>query len=172
MGGYVALAVLRRHPDRVSGLVLANTKASADQPGGAGQPGAHRGPRRGRGLGARAARGAGAQAPRVHDGGARPDLVAFVHGLVAAAAPATVAWAQRAMAARPDSFDVLAASQVPVLVVSGSEDALMTAEDARAMAGAALGSASVELDDVGHLACLEAPDAWDAAVRGWLATRG
>ncbi|MGW2547033.1 alpha/beta fold hydrolase, partial [Kitasatospora sp. NPDC001574] len=30
MGGYVALAVARRHPDRLAGLLLANTKATAD----------------------------------------------------------------------------------------------------------------------------------------------
>ena len=100
------------------------------------------------------------------------DLAAFVHGLVAAAAPASVAWAQRAMAARPDSFEVLAGSQIPVLVVSGADDALMSAEDARAMAGAALGSTAVQLAGVGHLGCVEAPEAWDAAVRAWLAAVG
>ncbi len=41
------------------------------------------------------------------------------------------------------------------------------------MAGAALGlDARSVLDGVGHLACLEAPDAWDAAVRGWLSAVG
>ena len=172
MGGYVALAVLRRHPERVSGLVLANTKASADQPAA----------RDNRERIAAVVEAEGSVRV-LHEelepkllgattAAARPDLVVRVHDLVAAAAPATVAWAQRAMAARPDSFDVLAASQVPVLVVSGSEDALMTADDARAMTGAALGSTSVVLDRVGHLACLEAPQAWDAAVRSWLATVG
>src|SRR5437667_8173944 len=32
MGGYVALAFLRRYPERVAGLVLADTKAAADPP--------------------------------------------------------------------------------------------------------------------------------------------
>ena len=168
MGGYVALAVLRRHPERVSGLVLANTKASADLP--AARENRER-------IAALVETEDSVQV--LHDelepkllgtttAGARPDLVTRVHALVAEASPATVAWAQRAMADRPDSFDVLAASQVPVLVVSGSEDALMTVEDARAMAGAALGSTSVTIDGVGHLACLEAPDAFDEAVRRWL----
>src|SRR3954469_15908446 len=34
MGGYVAMAFLRRHADRVGGLVLADTKAGADSPEG------------------------------------------------------------------------------------------------------------------------------------------
>ena len=32
MGGYVAMAMLRRHPARIAGLVLADTKAAADTP--------------------------------------------------------------------------------------------------------------------------------------------
>lgn len=172
MGGYVALAALRRHPDRVAGLVLANTKASADQPAA----------RDNRERIASVVESEGSVRV-LHEelepkllgattSATRPDLKTLVHDLVAAAPPASVAWAQRAMATRADSFDVLATSQVPVLVLSGAEDALMTADDARAMAGAALGATSVELAHVGHLGCLEAPQAWDAAVRGWLPTVG
>ncbi|HZB50265.1 MAG TPA: alpha/beta fold hydrolase, partial [Mycobacteriales bacterium] len=32
MGGYVAMALLRRHPDRVAALALVDTKATADPP--------------------------------------------------------------------------------------------------------------------------------------------
>ena len=38
MGGYVAMAMLRRHPERVSRLVLADTKAHGGHTGGGGQP--------------------------------------------------------------------------------------------------------------------------------------
>src|SRR5207248_7684483 len=34
MGGYVALAFARRHPERLAGLVLADTRAEADDPAG------------------------------------------------------------------------------------------------------------------------------------------
>src|SRR4051812_19597345 len=38
MGGYVSMAFLRRHGDRVKALILADTKASADpEPGAAGR---------------------------------------------------------------------------------------------------------------------------------------
>ena len=118
MGGYVALAVLRRHPDRVSGLVLANTKASADQPAA----------RDNRERIASLVEAEGSV--RVLHEELEPKLL----GAATAAARPTwprsctawwrrrprpaVAWAQRAMAARPDSFEVLAGSQVPVLVYS------------------------------------------------------
>ena len=42
MGGYVAMAMLRRHPQRVSRLILADTKATRGHPGGGGQPGGGR----------------------------------------------------------------------------------------------------------------------------------
>ena len=32
MGGYVALALLERHPDLVAGLALVDTKSTADAP--------------------------------------------------------------------------------------------------------------------------------------------
>ena len=50
MGGYAALAFVRRHPQRLAGLVLQDTRAGADSDGGAGRPGDARGEgaRRGR----------------------------------------------------------------------------------------------------------------------------
>jgi pimeloyl-ACP methyl ester carboxylesterase len=168
MGGYVALAVLRRHADRVSGLVLANTKASADAP-------VARGNRE-----RIAALVESEGSVRVlHDElepkllgptsrADRPAVVTGVHALVSAARPEGVAWAQRAMAGRLDSLGLLAGARVPVLVVAGEEDALMTLDDALAMAGAASDSRLVVLPGAGHLACLEVPDAFDLAVRGWL----
>lgn len=169
MGGYVALAVLRRRPDRVSGLVLANTKATADVPAA----------RENRERIAALAEAEGSVRvlheelePKLLGAttvATRPDLVSLVHAQVASAAPAAVAWAQRAMAARLDSLSTLAGCEVPVLVVAGSEDALMTQEDARAMADAAPRSTLEVLTGVGHLGCLEAPDRWNVAVGALLA---
>src|SRR4051794_11071299 len=104
MGGYVAMAFLRRHPGRVRALLLADTRGSADTAEG----GAKR-------L---------AMAARLDDdpdsdvastdvlptllgpttSAERPMVVGRVKGLVEAAPGPAVAWAQRAMAARPDSF--------------------------------------------------------------------
>jgi len=168
MGGYVAMAVLRAAPSRVSGLVLVNTKASADTEE------------------ARANRYA--MADRAEAEGTdwladamltsllgettlatRPAVEARMRALVAAQPPASVAWAQRAMAARPSSTDVLAGSGLPALVVRGAEDTLIPATEATAMASALPGAESVELAGVGHLAPLEAPEDLAAVLTRWLA---
>ena len=50
----------------------------------------------------------------------RPDVEQRVRQQIAGCPPATIAWIQRAMAQRPDSFDVLDAFDGPVLVIVGS----------------------------------------------------
>jgi pimeloyl-ACP methyl ester carboxylesterase len=165
MGGYVAMAFLRRHGDRVAALVLADTKAGAD-------PDAAKQNRE------RIAR-------LVSDDPASSVLVAEVlptllgeitvrerplvagrtKAFVQAAPPAAVAWAQRAMAARPDSFDTLRAVRVPTLVVVGTQDALVPLTEAQAMADAMPGAELEVVDGAGHLTAMEAPEAFNAAVR-------
>ncbi len=166
MGGYVALAFARRHPDRLAGLLLSNTRATADTDA------------------ARANRERIAAAvtardsvqllldERVAAGQLGPDsqhLVERVQAMVAAAPPAAVAWAQRAMAARPDSLDVLAGLRVPLAVVAGALDALAPLEEAERMVQAGPDAELTVVPGVGHLSALESPGAFDAAVRRLLA---
>ncbi|MFI9319000.1 alpha/beta fold hydrolase [Kitasatospora aureofaciens] len=166
MGGYVALAFARRHPDRLAGLLLSNTRATADTDA------------------ARANRERIAAAvtardsvqllldERVAAGQLGPDsqhLVERVQAMVAAAPPAAVAWAQRAMAARPDSLDVLAGLRVPLAVVAGALDALVPLEEAERMVQAGPDAELTVVPGVGHLSALESPGAFDAAVRRLLA---
>ncbi|MEE1784717.1 alpha/beta hydrolase [Streptomyces sp. SP17BM10] len=166
MGGYVALAFARRHPDRLAGLLLANTRATADADA----------------VRANRERIAAAVLARdsvqllldeeVAAGQLGPDsrhLVERVQALVAAAPPAAVAWAQRAMAARPDSREVLAGLRVPTALVAGAEDALVAVEEAELMARLRPDAELTVIPGVGHLSALEAPEAFDDAVRKLLA---
>ncbi len=59
---------------------------------------------------------------------------------------------------------------VPTLVLSGSKDGNAPASMMRRMADAIPGAAYVELDGCGHLANLERPAEFDAALRGFLET--
>jgi pimeloyl-ACP methyl ester carboxylesterase len=164
MGGYVAMAVLRAAPERVAGLVLVDTKATADTD-------AARENRRA--VAARAEAEGVAFLAESTPGtllGPSPsaDVVRTVRELVAAQSPAAVAWAQRAMAARPDSTDTLRGLDVPALVLRGVEDGVVTAADAAHLLGLLPRAELVELPDVGHLPPLEAPDEFAAAVLSWL----
>jgi len=164
MGGYTAMAFCRRHRERVAGLALVDTKASADAP--------------------EAAAGRRAMADTMESGATtaplleqvlpkllgtstvtgRPELVQSVTSTVAAADPRAAAWAQRAMAGRPDSSDVLRSLTVPALVVVGAEDVLTPPADADAMV-ADLRDVDIEVvDAAGHLTPLEAPDRVAAAL--------
>jgi pimeloyl-ACP methyl ester carboxylesterase len=168
MGGYVAMAFLRRHPERVSALVLADTKASPDP-----EP-------------ARANRERIAKAVLVEGStvlvddvlptllgtttvSSRPMVAGRVRGLLQAAPGPAVAWAQRAMAARPDSFDTLRSFAGPALVVVGEEDVLSPLADAQAMAEALPDATLSVLPDAGHLTAVETPEAFTAEVAGFLA---
>ncbi|MCO1579939.1 alpha/beta hydrolase [Crossiella sp. SN42] len=171
MGGYVAMALLRLAPERVSGLVLADTKAVADTP----EQRANR-----LAMVARIeAEGVDWLPGTVVEGllgqythAERPKVVAAVRELVAAQSAEGISWAQRAMAARPDSTATLAAVTVPTLVITGREDALIPPALAAAMAGLVPSSRLVQLPGSGHLPPLEVPEEFSAAVLEFLRASG
>ena len=168
MGGYVAMELLRLSPERVAGLALLDTKASADPPAA----------RANRERIAAAAESAGLAVVHADVEPAlvgestkrdRADVVAEVHAMVAAANPMAVAWAQRAMAARPDSLADLAGFNGPALVLRGDEDALAAEADALAMSDALADVERVTVRGAGHLAAVENPAAVAAALAGLIA---
>jgi pimeloyl-ACP methyl ester carboxylesterase len=96
----------------------------------------------------------------------RPGTVDQVTEWLDAVRPDAVAWAQRAMAARPDSFDTLRDSRVPGFVIVGEEDELSPHEDAVAMAEAFVPPAPVYvIPGAGHLLAVENPDGMTGALR-------
>lgn len=167
MGGYVAMELLRRAPERVSALLLADTKASADAPEA----------REGRLRTAEVVERDGTDSlaetmlPVLLGSTTletRAAVAGRVRGLVAAAPAPAVAWASRAMADRPDSVDVLRATDVPALVVVGDEDALSPVAQAQQMVDALPQGRLAVLPAAGHLTAVEDPAAFAAVVGGFL----
>jgi pimeloyl-ACP methyl ester carboxylesterase len=170
MGGYAAMAVLRAAPERVAGLLLVDTKASADpEPARENRYAmADRAEREGTGW------LADTMLPIVLGTTSqerRPDVVDSVRRQVGEQDPVAVAWAQRAMAARPDSAGLLREAAVPVLVICGEEDTLIPVEAARSMTELLANGELVVLPECGHLPPLEVPAEFTSAVTGWLAAR-
>lgn len=88
----------------------------------------------------------------------KPELVEEVRSIITDQSPDAVIGALAAMARRRDSSDLLTAIDVPATVVVGSEDALVTVEEAEGLAAAIPGCELEVLESVGHLPALEAPD--------------
>lgn len=193
MGGYVTMAVLRAAPERVAGVVLLDTKAEADGP--AARENRHRVAEQAEQEGIQgwlAAEmlpnllAAGADSPDARevpaDGDAREaegergvhrsDVVRHTRDLIDAQTPAGVAWAQRAMANRPDSTGTLRVTTVPALVLVGEHDALTGPDDARRMAATLSASSLVTVPNAGHLSPMEAPETVADAISAWLADAG
>ena len=167
MGGYVAFALWRRHPERVRALVLADTRAGADTD-------EVRDRRRALAELARA-RGSQAVADLQIEGLVgkstrrdRPEVVRHLHEMLASASVDAIVGALTAMMTRPDSRDLLPTISVPTLVVVGDEDALTPPKEARAMQEAIRGSRLAVIPAAGHVSNFESPDEFNAQLRAFL----
>jgi pimeloyl-ACP methyl ester carboxylesterase len=167
MGGYIAMTILRYYPERVMGLLLANTRAGADSDEG----------RKGRME----------QIARIDDGelesvlegllprlvgastkNVAPEVVAFVRELSRSASGEGCAAMLRAMADREDSREVLASCRIPVCSIGGEEDVLIPPSEAELIAALAQDSELHLIPNAGHLSNIERPIRFAIAVRHFL----
>lgn len=168
MGGYAAFAFVRRHAERLRGLVLTNTRAVADDTDA----------RRRRAELAEEVRRRGTEAaveaflPKLLGGTTRrerPELGEHLRAMMLTAPRQGVVDALAGLAARADSLPLLREIGVPTLVISGDEDVISPPDEARAMHAAIPGSRVVIVPRAGHMSNREHPEAWNAAVSGFLA---
>jgi pimeloyl-ACP methyl ester carboxylesterase len=167
MGGYVALAYHRLHPDQVAGLVLAATRASADSAEG----------RANRDKLVALVRREGVQAvvdsmlpkmmaPQTY--GQDQALVERVRQIMEQTSPEGAIGALLGMKERPDSTPMLADIGVPTLILHGSDDQLIPFKEAETMHEAIPYSQLRLLPDSGHLLNLEQPELFNQALRSFL----
>jgi 3-oxoadipate enol-lactonase len=167
MGGYVALALWRRFRDRVRGLVLANTRAGADD-----QEGRERRVALARRL---AAEGSGFlvdRPPPLLSDRAPAELWDRVRAILARQPAPAIAAASLGMAERPDSTPDLPGIDVPALVITSTGDALIPPEASRPMAEWIPGARYAVIEGAGHLSNLEAPEEFNRLLLDHLARCG
>src|SRR6266699_2838516 len=122
MGGYAAFAFLRKYPQRVAGLILADTRPGADSPEAQAnrENVAHIAETQGTGT------IADLQVPRVLSEYTRhhhPEVEMRVRQMIETATSQGIAAASRGMAQRTDSTELLARITCPTLVIVGEQDA-------------------------------------------------
>lgn len=172
MGGYVAMALWRRHPTRVAALALCDTRGGPDTEEGKLRRDEQIAQVRRHGVGAildTLLTGMVGSSTRAR----RPDVVAMLRTMMARQPAAGVVGALQALRDRPDSRPSLGTITVPTLVVVGDEDVLTPIKEARAIAEALPAAARVRLEIIagaGHVPCLERPAAMTHALSDFLAT--
>ncbi|MDF3301045.1 alpha/beta fold hydrolase [Streptomyces tropicalis] len=165
MGGQIAMECYRRFPERIRGLVLADTFPAAETPEG------------------RAARNA--MADRLLREGMRgyadevlermvapwadAGVKAQVHRMMTGTSPEGAAAALRGRAERPDYRDLLTRVAVPALVVVGADDTFTPVAEAEAMHAALPDSALHVVEGAAHLPNLERPEEFNSALAEFLA---
>ena len=167
MGGYVALAMLRRHRSRLRALVLTSTRATADS--------AEAREKRRRLIAFVEQHGVDALAGRQlrtmvgeTTFERRPLVRESLRRMMEAAPKEGVIGALRAMADRPDATLLLPTIGVPTLVVGGAEDGFTPPEELRAMAAQIPHSRFELIAGAGHACAFERPAAFNHVVNEFL----
>jgi pimeloyl-ACP methyl ester carboxylesterase len=174
MGGRVALEIMRMASERVARLALLDTGFEPLAPGEAGLKEIEK---RHALLAIAKRRGMRAMAAEWARNMVHPDrlgdtaLMSSIYDMVARKSPEQFAAQIRALLARPDAGEVLAAIRCPTLVLCGRQDAWSPWSRHEEIARRIANSMLVGIDRCGHMAPMEEPDAVTAALRTWLADR-
>ena len=164
MGGYVALALARRHPRKLRGLLIIDTRAEPDSPEAQAN--------RAKSIELVQTSGTAAlvegMLPKVlgkttHE--TRPQIVEQVRTLGSKQKPEGVIAALKALRDRPDARPSLRDIEVPTLVIVGKEDVLTPPDVAEVLATGIPKAELKVLDGVGHLPNVEDPELFESTVR-------
>jgi 3-oxoadipate enol-lactonase len=168
MGGYVALALAVRHPKRLRGLMLMDTRAEADTPEAA----------RVREETAQKVEKAGSveavatgMVPKLFSPATaqrRPELITRIKEQMLKTPVNGVVGSLRGMAIRPDRMGDLGRINIPTLVLVGAQDAITPPPESKKMAQALPSAELVEVPDAGHMSPLENPAPVNAAILRFL----
>ncbi len=167
MGGYVAFEFAHLFPNKVRALVLAGTRAPADneQEKQVRKQQAQRMLAEGMDFVADATL-AKLLAPRTL--AEKPEVVARVREMILRSDPKGAAAAQRGMAVRRNYSDDLPSLDVPTLVIVGREDPIRPVADAEFMHRQIRNSRLEIIEDAAHMTNMEQPEIFNRAVIDFL----
>jgi pimeloyl-ACP methyl ester carboxylesterase len=167
LGGYVSFAFMRKYPDKVRALILCSTRSGADNQEG----------RQARLQLAARVRAEGVRAiaettlPRMLSEETqvrRPDLMNTFQQMLNATSPETLARTLEGMAARPDSEETARNIEVPVLILHGTDDAIIPRGEAQMMARGIRGATIQLIPDAGHIPNLEQTEDFNRSLNDFL----
>jgi pimeloyl-ACP methyl ester carboxylesterase len=167
MGGYTALAYVKKYAADLRALILVDTKADADTPEG----------KQGREKMIQLAREKGSKAvsdqmmPKMLAPDAektRPAVAHELRAIMEACPPKTIEHALAAMRDRPDRSGELSSINVPTLVIVGDADAITPPEVATKMYQSLTKGQLVTIKGAGHMACMEQPEQVSRAIRDFI----
>ncbi len=164
MGGYVALAFAERQPQRLRGLILADTKAEPDDETA----------KAGRDALSEVARSRGASEvintllPKLVSERNKTAVGDEVRRIAERQKVPAIVQALLALKERPDATPWLTRITVPTLVIVGEQDVITPVKFSANLVERILGAVQVTIPDAGHLSSLEAPQAFNDAIRNFL----
>lgn len=167
MGGYIAFALYRMHPELFKGIILTSTRAAADSPEG----------KANRDAGVKNVNEKGVAfivdgmlpkivSPKTSQN--NPLLVNKIRGIMMETSVNGVIGALQGMRDRPDSTSQLSQIKCPALVVHGADDQLIPVSEAEKMKQIIPDSRLVVIPGAGHLVNMEQPEKYNQAIRDFI----
>jgi 3-oxoadipate enol-lactonase len=167
MGGYITFALYRKYPQRVQGLILASTRATADSSEAKST----------RNKAIILAKKEGVEAiarlmlPKMLAASTytyRLDLVEFIRSILLSASVPGITGVLAGMRDRSDSTTLLTQIAVPTLLIFGEEDQFVPRSEIEVMHASIKDARLHWLPDAGHLPNLEQPEIFNSLVQEYL----
>jgi 3-oxoadipate enol-lactonase len=167
MGGYIALRAVERNPERIVGLILADTQAKADTNEA----------KLRRAASIRAVKTSGVKAyaegllkalfaQQSH--ATRTDAVDAVRNMIESSSPLGISGALLALAARTETTEALSSIRVPTLILVGEHDTLTPISASQEIHDKIPNSEMHVIRDAAHMSNLENPEAFNGHVLDFL----
>lgn len=170
MGGYIALRALEISPSAFSGLILNSTHSFADSDEGKIK----------RFSSIEAVLQYGRRTfsinfiPKVFSKKSiqtRPDAIRLIKSSIRRSSEVNICSTLLALAARTDTTALLSSLRLPVLIIRGEEDMIVTREQCMSMAELIPDVKHVEMADCAHLPNLENPTRFNGEIRNFLISK-